>query len=189
MVVNKRKIVLAILLILAVMACFFLMQKIRNRRVLEVKTDVSGLKLEIDDRSYQVDKKTSLGLGARVYNYRAVYTVEGERIVLTGKINLVKQKRQELVLNFSIYNKQVVSKTLCDSYEGSLCPFTPDVLNIHFLENYSWAVVDIDSPSVGKGKAVMSVDQGTWKLIDGPGTDILSSGYYPESVERAIEND
>lgn len=186
---NKRKILLAILLCLAVLACFLLVQKLRNRRVLEVKTDVNGLKLQIDDRSYQVDRKTNLGLGAQVYNYRAVYTVEGGRIVLTGKINLVEQKRQELILNFSIYNKQAISKTLCGSYEGGPCPFTPEVLNILFLENYSWAVVGIDSPLVGKGKAVLNVDRGGWKLIDGPGTDILSSGYYPESVERAIEND
>ncbi len=163
-----------------------------NHRSLHVETDASSLKFELGDKTYTIrDKSLDISLKPDTYKYRAVSTAGNKRVVLTGTVNLTTEKSADLRFNFSIYNNQAIMKALCKSlsdYGSDTCPFGITITKTEFAENYQWAVAWVDSPDLGRAVAVLRVDNGAWKVVDGPATDINTGGYFPESVERIIEN-
>jgi hypothetical protein len=163
-----------------------------NHRSLHIETDASSLKFELNDQTYTInDKSLDISLKPGTYKYRAISTVDDNRVVLTDTVNLTTEKSADLHFNFSIYNDQAIMKAICGSlsnYGSDSCPFRITITRTDFAENYQWAVVWIDSPDLGKAAAVLRVDNGRWKVVDGPATDINTGGYFPESVERIIEN-
>lgn len=187
---NRNKIIFVLILLILVVGGLIIYSKISsNHRSLHVTTDTTGVDFEVGDQTFQLSsKETDISLRPQAYNYRAAYTSDGNRIVLTGKLDMTTQKVAKIVLNFSLYNKQVVFDTICNSF-GPPCPFSVQDLKITYLENYSWAVVVINSPSLGRAFAVLQVENGSWKVMDGPATDINGSGFYPDSVVKELSDD
>jgi hypothetical protein len=179
-----------IVLILSGVLAFVLVHR-ANHRLLHVTTNASSLKFELDDQTYTVNKSLDISLKPGVYKYRTIDVVDAKRVVLTDTVDLTKKKSVDLDLNFSIYNNQslqgAICKTLADGGDG--CPVKFTITSINFAENYQWAVVQINSPGIGGATAVLQIDNGAWKVVAGPGTDITTGGYFPQSVERIIENE
>jgi hypothetical protein len=162
-----------------------------NHRTLHIRTDAALLSFELDDQNYTIrDKTLTLSPKPGSYKYRAIATAGNKRIVLTDTVNLTTQRSADLNFNFSIYNEDVLFKAVCnaDDREEGGCPPGSSIARVDFAEGYQWAVVSINSP-VGAATAVLQVDNGAWRLVDGPGTDIRTGGFFPPSVERIIENE
>ncbi len=152
----------------------------------EVYSDTVPVELEIGDNKYSMDnKQLVISLGENSYQYRASALVDGKEVVLGGDISFANSKKQILRLNYSLYSKQAVTNALCETFSGS-CPFSSKNINITYLENHQWAVVVIDTPSLGRAKAVLQTIDGRWEVSDGPATNIETGGYYPGSVEEAL---
>lgn len=189
MIINRRVLLgffgaFVVLLLIIVLA-----SAANNRRTITVTTDVVPLKLELNDRVYTIKSPhQTISVPADIYNYRVHATSHGKPFVLVNKVNLIDNRKVQLRFNFAIYSVANVSKVLCGANKDASCLFPPATLAVTYLENYQWAVVDINSPTVGRGVAVLQVNNGNWHIEDGPGTDISLGGYYPQSVEEAILN-
>ncbi|MDB5170372.1 MAG: hypothetical protein JWO35_66 [Candidatus Saccharibacteria bacterium] len=181
---------LAIVSLCAVALAVFVVATINKNGRIAVSSDKTPLKLEIGDQTYNLDsRKKTITLPRNAYDYRISSMVEGRRVMLTGKVDLLEKRSVELNFRFGQYTKQAVSDAICSVSESTECPFTPDVLMVKYIEENQWAVVHIDSPIVGLGKAVLHVSDGKWEVVGGPGTDLATAGYYPQAVQEAIEND
>ena len=162
---------------------------VSGRHKASISTNVFPTKLELNDTSYTLSSaKKTLTLKPIKYNYRAKAKVNNKAITLTGTFDLTNQKSFELELNFLIFNNASIAKSLCATIESDKCPFNSKTIQTRYFEDNQWAVAYIDSPDVGTGLAVLKMNNGVWQVIDGPGTDIETGGYYPASVEEAINN-
>lgn len=182
----NKKTLLVLFVFLAVASLALL--NIGGQNTLEVSTDTTPVTLELNELTYTISGETQkISLPEATYTYRATATMDGKRIALGGKINLEDNDSFDLPLRYKLYTNSAVSEALCAT-TGQIkdCPFQPDSLVINYLESYAWAVATINSPGIGTGLAVLYVENGKWAIADGPGTDIETVGYYPQSVERAI---
>jgi hypothetical protein len=179
-------------IVLVILGAAFSTYQSRHRS-LHIETDAGSLKFAINDQTYTISGKSlDISLKPGVYNYRAVSTVSDKRVVLTDSVNLTQDKSASLKFNFSLYDNQAILKAICASISGDAsgsCPFSITITRTDFAENYAWAVVQVNSPDLGKAVAVLRVDNGEWEVVDGPATDINTGGYFPESVERIIRNE
>lgn len=189
--INKKIVVVLVLLILLFIGYTVYSSMQNKKRVLTVSTDSVPLALELNDEKYDISEDgQEISLKPSVYNYRASKNVDGNRIVLSDKVDLTVDKSAEINLNFSIYNNKAISDTICNTYSPTDCPFTPETLKVTYVENYQWAVVFINSPRLGQSKAVLNVDPytGDWILSAGPETD-PPTGYFPDAVAKVLNNE
>lgn len=189
--ISKRVIAVIIVIIFASVGYFVFSSIQESKRTLTVYTDSIPLALELNDETYDITEDSQeISLKPGAYNYRASKTVDGNRIVLTNKVDLNVEKSAELNLNFSIYNNQAISDTICNTYSPTNCPFTPETLKVTYVEDYQWAVVLINSSRLGQSKAILNIDTytGDWILAGGPETD-PPTGYFPESVAKVLNNE
>ena len=188
---NKRKqiFILLALTIIVVIAIVIAATIIGRQRTIAVQTDFTPVKFELNNQTYSINRKSyTLRVSPGIYTYRAIAMIDGKYFVTTDKLDLTPTKKASLKLNFSLYSKASISRALCGQQQQETCPFSPDALKITYLEGYQWAVVFINSATLGKAKAVLNIDNGKWKVID-LGTDIPVLGYYPQSVEEALLHD
>lgn len=183
----SRRVYLVIFAVFFLIAVGVIFMIPRSNKV-TVYSDISPVKLEIGDNTYRMNsKKLSVSLDGNLYQYRATATIDGKPMVLQGKISFANTRKQIIRLNYSLYSNASVTNALCEAFSGS-CPFEPQDISVTYFENHQWAVVSINSPRFGKAKAVLQTVNGRWEVNDGPATDIETGGYYPDSVEEALNN-
>jgi hypothetical protein len=190
--INKKLLLLIFgIFVLLVGGIFLLNSSAGDQRTLTVNSSTTPLTLELNDASYEITESSQdISLEPDIYYYRTSMTVDGNRVILTNKIDLTELKSTELNLDFSIYDSQSISDAICNTYAEPKCPFPPSSLKITYVENYQWAVVLINNSQLGASKAVLNVDPytGGWIVAGGPDTD-PTSGYFPDSVERVLKNE
>ncbi len=188
----NKKLLLVIFIVFVFIGAGLYLQKNTgsNKRVLTVNSTTTPLTLELNDSTYVIDEDgQEISLEPGMYYYRTSTKIDGKRVVLENKIDLTDEKSAELNLDFSIYDNKSISDAICNNYAEAKCPFPPSSLKVTYVEKYQWAVVFIESPQLGASKAVLNVDPytGGWIVAGGPDTD-PTSGYFPDSVERALNN-
>ncbi len=178
------------ILILGVLFVSLLGPHSSSQSSITVHTDLPPLRLALNDSVYNIGSiGRVIDLPAGIYHYRASAVVEGQRITLTDTLTLAQNKNEQLDLNYLLYNKQSIATALCATSNATAdCLFKAQNLQVTYCENYQWAAVAFDT-DVGKGKAVLQVKSGGWQVVAGPGSDIPTTGYYPQSVEEALHNE
>jgi hypothetical protein len=184
-----RKIVLVVFGILSLLLLIALITQQTSKKTptLDVLSDTNGVQLEVGDQKYTLHNGAQkISLAKQVYTYRATAVVDGKKIVIVDKADLVQNTSVSIKLHFSIYSSSHVADVLCEQ-TGQGCLTAQDTLSLQFLENDQWAVAVLTNPVSGITKAVLKVSNGEWQVVAGPGSDIPNDGYYPESVEEALD--
>lgn len=155
---------------------------------LTVTTDVTPVKLELGDIEKSVDT-TSQKLSAPIgtYKYRASVQMDGKTVSLVDTVNVSKDAK--LALSFKQLTSATIVNTLCANLGASRsCPFSVKNTVVSFAEGNTWAVSASSPVGYDKTTTVLRMNGGKWSIVEGPGTYIPTGGYYPRSVEEAINN-
>lgn len=155
----------------------------------KVVTNLTPVTLLMDGQSSEITgaEKTLTLPDNKSHTYQASATVENNKVTLSG--TLTAQNNKELNLDFQQFTRGAIVAAVCDKADFSGdCLFTTDNSVVSVVEDGRWSVVVSRPAGLEAASTVLRIDGGRWKIIDGPGTDITTGGYYPVSVERILQD-
>ena len=176
--------IIAVVLITVLSIFIYLIWASRYNQ-LTIKTNVVPLKFELGNNVYSISSKsTRIRVKPGAFNYRASALADGIIVPIVDRVDL-SNSDQNIVLDYSIYNKGSIKNTLCLKAK-SYCNIATDKMQVIYVEDYLWAVVKVSNPGQEISRAVLTLNHGKWQIVGGPGTSIPSSGVYPTSIQEAL---
>lgn len=160
-----------------------------NRTYLVLQSDTNNTTLQIENSTYTIGKDAKkIKVRPGTYNYRGINTIGATRFTLSDSTEAKQGTTTPIHINFALYTASSVAGALCTyTKQTSDCPFTAKNTVPTFLESNTWAVSNTQNDTLGSAIAVLRVNSGKWSVEGGPGTDLQTGGYYPESVERVLD--
>lgn len=179
---NKK--ILKLILLVAILAAGYIVYS-RQYPTITFTTDSLPTTLEFDTKTYTMNKSSlSFHKQRGNYSFKATHLVGGQTRHIAGEVDTSNGVSQKTKLNWEAFSDSAIRNVLCGDIQNSACLLWNAPLQITFVENDAWAVVTAEPANLDKNSTILTMGNGTFEIVDGPGTDLdVPNNDYPPGVQ------
>jgi hypothetical protein len=179
---NKK--ILKITIFIAVVTAGYVVYT-RQYPTITFATDSLPTTLEFDNKTITLNKSSlTFHKQKGVYSYQATHLVGGQTRHISGEIDTNGGLSQKIKLNWEAFSESSIRNVLCGDIQNAACLLWNAPLQITFVENDAWAVVFAEPSKLERNASILTMSNGSFVIVDGPGTDLdVPNGDYPPGVQ------